>query len=182
VNEMFIFAFTALGMDSGRRPKRFSAQQARQMLQNLADDDSGDDSQDSEDDHRRKSDDSSSDDDEFVADPVDSSTSKSNDPITSNNPSRVHVGRGRRVGTRGRGRHGCGRGARVNQDVDNSVIANKARDDTVWHDIDPGAAAVGQTLSQNILRETPGPTAHAKRNIVADCTVSAFSLLIDEAF
>jgi len=155
------------------------------MMQNLADDDSGDDSQESddyyEDDSRRKSDDSSSDEDEFVADSVDSSTSKSDDPITSNNPSGVLVGRGWRGGTRGRGRQGRGRGARINRDVDNSVIANKARDGTVWHDIDPGAAAVRQTPSQNILRETPGPAAHAKRNIVADCTVSAFSLLIDEA-
>jgi hypothetical protein len=56
-----------------------------------------------------------------------------------------------------------------------------ARDGTMWHIVNPGGAAVGRTQSQNILRETPGPTAHAKRSIVDDCTASAFSLLIDDA-
>ena len=46
--------------------------------------------------------------------------------------------------------------------------------------MDSGATAVGRTQSQNILREIPGPTAHAKRNIVDDSPVTAFNLLIDE--
>lgn len=170
--------------------QRFSAQQALQLLQSIADDDSGDNIPETDNDSEYEVprcsiyNDSSSSNDEVVDDQAASSDSKTFDPDPTNIDSGGRGGRDGRGGQGGRGGRGGqrgGRGPRRNQDDDHSPMSNVARDGTVWHEIEPGVAAVGRTPSQNILRETPGPTAHAKRNIVIDSAISAFSLLIDEA-
>ena len=54
-----------------------------------------------------------------------------------------------------------------------------ARDGTVWTPLKPGIQVAGRLQQQNILKEIPGPSSHAKRNF--DGTVrGTFNLLIDE--
>ncbi|XP_049906787.1 uncharacterized protein LOC126394167 [Epinephelus moara] len=52
----------------------------------------------------------------------------------------------------------------------------QGRDGTPWRSIQPGGHS-GRQQSQNVLTETTGPTAHAKRNI--EDALSAFTCLLD---
>lgn len=165
---------------------RLSAQQALQLLQSIPDDESGDNISENNEDSGDEfpmcsiNTDSSSSSGEVVDDHNASSDNKTIEPDPTNNDSGVRGGRGGQGGPGGRGQRG-GRVPRRNQHDDHSPMLNVARDGTVWHEIEPGVASIGQTQSQNILREKPGPTALAMRNIVDDSTISAFSLLLDEA-
>lgn len=53
-----------------------------------------------------------------------------------------------------------------------------ASDGTIWKQIEEGGAA-GRLPIQCIFKDVPGPTGHAKRNIMKGELSSAFSLLID---
>jgi len=69
------------------------------------------------------------------------------------------------------------------QDIDdtagNSSEILTAPDGTEWRKITPGDHSAGRRSQQNILREAPGPTPFAKRNVVAGSPASAWRLLID---
>jgi hypothetical protein len=95
-------------------------------------------------------------------------------------------GRGKSSGGSGRG-HGIGRGSGGSREATgdkpagqiNGPVQEVARDGTVWKSLAPDAMPIVKMTMQNILRETPGPTGHAKRNI-DDTVTSAFRLLIDK--
>ena len=53
-----------------------------------------------------------------------------------------------------------------------------AADGTKWKRIQEGSIS-GRLSLHNIFEDTSGPTGYAKRNIMKDKVISAFSLLID---
>ena len=50
---------------------------------------------------------------------------------------------------------------------------------TQWTKLKPGGST-GRTPIRMIFKDIGGPTAHAKRNIIMDCMLSAFDLIIDK--
>ena len=100
-------------------------------------------------------------------------------------------GRGGSGNSRGRGLRGNGRGGsganagecahNLAQPVRPALPDEEiARDGTVWKRMAFGEELPGRLSQQNILKELPGPTPYAKRNIEDESATSAFKLLIDE--
>ncbi|XP_068233574.1 uncharacterized protein [Palaemon carinicauda] len=54
------------------------------------------------------------------------------------------------------------------------------KDGTRWESIDQNPANAGRITAQNIIRETPGPTSVAKRQVFPGQVLSSFRLLIDD--
>lgn len=53
-------------------------------------------------------------------------------------------------------------------------------DGTEWEVIGPNNRTSGRRNQQNVLKEEPGPTSYAKRNISEDSPASAWNLMIDD--
>ena len=50
-----------------------------------------------------------------------------------------------------------------------------------WEVIAPSSPSSGRALTRNIMRDNPGPTLYAKRNVSVDSLVSAFRLFVDNS-
>ena len=55
-----------------------------------------------------------------------------------------------------------------------------AKDGTKWKKVQVGEQSTGRLASHNILKECPGPSSYARRNIQATSPASAWLLFIDK--
>ena len=168
---------------SGKSTKRLSAQETLAYLQNIVDWESGSDSNSSQNDEsdedcvRLAETSDSSDDSDYVYQ-INESDDNNNSIADIGLPDATRTSHSSRGRSRGRGR---GRGIRViNTDqVSTSINSSDiAKDGTVWNIMQPNVNMAGRFGEHNVLKEKPGPSPYAERNI-GENLVSAFKLIID---
>lgn len=169
-------------------PRRATAIQALNILQQLADDESGEDNDDEDSDgdysdtaeQHTNMDNEDADSDLLNISQSQEEEAEESDVVDARDE-QVMESRGVVQGqVRGRGAvRGPGRGRCRGKSVDlvGLMPADEevARDGTVWKRLTLGEVVPGRLQQQNILKEIPGPTPYAKRHIEDDSVTTAFS-------